>query len=171
MPMETTEAGEEIFFSGHPSWRSILTFYLKGLVLVILGGVIVGIITRASGKSVDVPWVALVVVVGLLLVVVAGLVRRIATTYTITNRRLAISKGILSKEHHETRLERVQNVNSSQSLLERMLRVGDVQFDTAGSAEYNFAFAGVEAPGEIVRTVDHALRELQQANPHPQSGV
>ena len=165
-----TEPGEEIFFVGHPSWRSILTFYLKGLLLTIVAGIVAGIITRATGKSVDAAWVALVVVVGLLIMVVAGLLRRISTTYTITNRRLAIGTGILSKEHHETRLERVQNVNSKQSVLERMLRVGEVQFDTAGSAEYNFAFVGVNRPTEIVRTVDRALRELQQQSSQPRSG-
>jgi uncharacterized membrane protein YdbT with pleckstrin-like domain len=158
------EPGEEIFFMGHPSWRSILTFYLKGLLLAIIAGAIAGVVTRITGKSVDVAWVALVVVVGLLIMVVAGLLRRISTTYTITSRRLAITTGILSKDHHETRLERVQNVNSSQSVLERLLRVGDVQFDTAGSAEYNFAFVGVGGPQRIVRTVDRALRDLQQSH-------
>jgi uncharacterized membrane protein YdbT with pleckstrin-like domain len=160
-----TEPGEEIFFLGHPSWRSILAFYVKGLLLTIIAGAIAGVITRATGKSVDVAWVALVVVVGLLILVVAGLLRRITTTYAITSRRLAITTGILSKDHHETRLERVQNVNSSQSVLERLLRVGDVQFDTAGSAEYNFAFNGVSGPQQIVRTVDRALRDLQQSHP------
>jgi uncharacterized membrane protein YdbT with pleckstrin-like domain len=159
------EPGEEIFFHGHPSWRSILSMYVKGLILAILAGVIAGIVTRASSRSVDVAWVALVVLVALMLVLIAGLLRRIATTYTITNRRLTIATGILSREHHETRLERVQNVNSSQSLLERMLSVGDVQFDTAASAEYNFAFRGVHHPQQIVRTVDQALRELQQSRP------
>ena len=48
------EPGEEIFFYGHPSWRSILTFYIRGLIIAIVAGVIAGVITRVSGKSVDV---------------------------------------------------------------------------------------------------------------------
>src|SRR5436309_1425462 len=75
------EPGEEIFFHGHPSWRSILGMYLKGVIIVILAGAIAGIITRASSRSVDAAWVALVVAVGLMLVLIAGLLRRIATTY------------------------------------------------------------------------------------------
>jgi uncharacterized membrane protein YdbT with pleckstrin-like domain len=159
------EPGEEIFFHGHPSWRAILDFYVKGLVIVIVAGAIAGVITRVSSHSVSVPWVALIVVVGFLVVVIAGLLRRISTTYTITNRRLTITTGIFSREQHETRLERVQNVNTSQSVLERILRIGDVQFDTAGSAEFNFAFLGVTQPHEIVRTVDRVLQELQ-GQPH-----
>jgi uncharacterized membrane protein YdbT with pleckstrin-like domain len=165
------EPGEEIFFHGHPSWRAILGFYVKGVILVILAGAVAGVVTRLSSHSVDARWVALVVFVGLAGVLIAGLVRRIGTTYTITNRRLTIGTGILSRHHHETRLERVQNVNTSQSLLERILRVGDVQFDTAGSAEYNFAFLGVSNPHQIVRTVDRALRELQQPATGSQAGA
>ena len=44
----------------------------------------------------------------------------------------------------------MQNVNLRQNVLERMLRVGDVDFDTAASADYDFAFRGVAAPREIV---------------------
>jgi uncharacterized membrane protein YdbT with pleckstrin-like domain len=62
---------------------------------------------------------------------------------------------------HETRLERVQNVGSSQSLLERMLRVGTVDFDTAAEAGFDFKFVGVAGPQNIVRTVDRAIHEMQ----------
>ncbi len=62
---------------------------------------------------------------------------------------------------HQTRLERIQNVNSSQSLFERLLRIGTVEFDTAGETEYDFAFRGVGNPGGIVRTVDRALHALR----------
>jgi hypothetical protein len=36
--------------------------------------------------------------------------------------------------------------------------VGTVDFDTAGGAGYDFTFHGVANPGEIVRTVDRALK-------------
>jgi uncharacterized membrane protein YdbT with pleckstrin-like domain len=54
----------------------------------------------------------------------------------------------------------VQNVNARQSVLERLLGVGTVDFDTAGGVGYDFTFHGVANPREIVRTVDRALREL-----------
>ena len=34
------ETGEHLIFEGHPSWRSILGFYLKGLVVAVLCGAI-----------------------------------------------------------------------------------------------------------------------------------
>jgi uncharacterized membrane protein YdbT with pleckstrin-like domain len=159
------EPGEEIFFFGHPSWRSMLVFYIKGILGAVLAGAIAGIVTRIASGSVSVPWVVAVVLIVFVLVLATGLLRRFATTYTITNRRLTIETGLLSRDLHETRLERVQNVNSRQSMLERMLLVGTVDFDTAAGAEFDFAFRGVGNPRQIVRTVDRALHELQHVGP------
>jgi uncharacterized membrane protein YdbT with pleckstrin-like domain len=157
--------GERVFFHGHPSWRSMLAFYLRGLLVAVLAGVIAGIVTRISGGSVEVVWVAAAVLVVFIVVLAWGLIRRIATTYTITNRRLTIRTGLLSTELHETRLERVQNVNARQRLLERMLGVGTVDFDTAAGAAYDFSFRGVEDPRGIVKTVNAALEELGLTHP------
>jgi uncharacterized membrane protein YdbT with pleckstrin-like domain len=160
------EAGEQVFFHGHPSWRSMLAFYVRGLIVAVLAGVIAGLVTRATGRSVDAVWVAIAVLVVFVVVLAWGLIRRIATTYTITNRRLTIRSGLLSTELHETRLERIQNVNSRQRLLERVLGIGTVDFDTAGGAAYDFSFRGVEDPGAICRTVNAALEDLGLTHPH-----
>lgn len=143
----------------------MLDFYLKGVLAAVLSGAVAGIVTRAGSGAVSVGWVALVVFVSFAILTLIGAIRRIQTTYTITDRRLTIDVGLLSRELHETRLERVQNVNSRQSLLERLLGIGTVDFDTAGSAEYDFKFRGVAHPHEIVRTVSHALREAHGVRP------
>ncbi len=163
--MEETRPGEETFYDGHPSWRSIVSFYFRGLLAALVIGVIVGVVTRVAGKSVNVALVVVAVLVVTVLVVVLGLVMRIATRYTITNQRLTIHIGILRRDMHETRLERVQNVNVRQSVMDRLLRVGTVTFDTAGEAGYDFAFRGVSNPDKIVRTVDEAIHEFQARQP------
>lgn len=144
----------------------MLAFYVRGVLVAVLAGVIAGIVTRITGRSVDVPWVSVAVLVVFVVVLAWGLIRRIATTYTITNRRLTIRSGLLSRELHECRLERVQNVNTRQHLLERMLGIGTVDFDTAAGAAYDFSFRGVEDPGGIVRTVNAALEDLGLTHPH-----
>jgi uncharacterized membrane protein YdbT with pleckstrin-like domain len=106
-----------------------------------------------------------------LVLVLIGQIRRIQTTYSITNQRLTIQTGILSRDVHQTRLERIQNVNSSQSLFERLLRIGTVEFDTAGESEYDFAFRGVGNPNGIVRTVDRALHALRGGPVSPAADV
>ena len=122
---------------------------------------IVGIVTRVAGNSVNVALVVAAVLVVMVLDVVLGLIMRIATRYKITSQRLTIHLGILRRDMHETRIERVQNVNVQQTVMDRLLRVGTVTFDTAGEAGYDFAFRGVSNPDHIVRVVDKAIHDFQ----------
>jgi uncharacterized membrane protein YdbT with pleckstrin-like domain len=82
-----------------------------------------------------------------------------STTYLVSNQRLYIRRGLLSKREQQTRIDRVQNVNTEQSLRERMLRVGTVDFDTAGTDDSEFRFVGIASPGNVVNAVDRAQHE------------
>ena len=93
------------------------------------------------------------------IILAIGFVARIATTYTITNHRLHIKRGIIARKTQEARLERVQNVNTDQGVLDRILQVGTVDFDTAGTTDSDFSFRGVAQPEKVVRAVDQAQRE------------
>jgi uncharacterized membrane protein YdbT with pleckstrin-like domain len=165
------EPGEEIFFHGHPSWRSLALFYAKGLTASLLAGVVAGVVSRIADKHVEAGWVIAAVVVVFLVLVAVGQIRRIQTTYSITNQRLTIETGLLSRDVHQTRLERIQNVNSTQSLFARLLRIGTVDFDTAGESQFDFSFRGVSDPRGIVHTVDRALHELRGSPAAGSSGV
>ena len=59
----------------------------------------------------------------------------------------------------ETRLDRVQNVNFDQSVFDRMLSVGTVDFDTAGTDDSEFRFEWVNDPEGVVRAVNDAIHE------------
>ncbi len=152
------EDGEQLIFEGHPSWRSILGFYLKGVVAVALGGAAVGVATRLAGDEVDGGLVTLVVIVLLAIVLVAGYVKRLFTTYTITDHRLHIRRGIVARAEQQTLITRVQNVNTHQSVLQRMLAIGNVNFDTAAADDYDFEFGGVASPHDVVDAVHRAQR-------------
>jgi uncharacterized membrane protein YdbT with pleckstrin-like domain len=91
--------------------------------------------------------------------ILVGFLRRVSTRYTITTQRLRIERGLLAKHVQQTRIERVQNVNTNQTVVSRILRVGTVDFDTAGTDDSDFTFTGVGNPHEVVEAVDHAQRE------------
>jgi uncharacterized membrane protein YdbT with pleckstrin-like domain len=154
---------ERVLFHGHPCWRSILDLYVKGWLATVIAAVLVAAVTDIAAGQVEVGWVIAAVAVSLAVVLLAGFVRRKRTLYTITTQRLTIRTGLLSRDVQETRLDRIQNVNSRQSVLERILGVGTIDFDTAAGAEYNFAFHGLAEPAQVVRTVDQALREFAPA--------
>lgn len=151
------ESGEHVIFEGHPSWRSILGFYFKGLVLaLVVAGVV--LVATDSGPAVGAGIVVLAVAL------IAGYVKRLFTTYTITNNRLHIRRGIVARAEQQTLVTRVQNVNTHQSVLQRMLIIGTVDFDTAAGDDYDFQFAGVAKPHDVVDAVHRAQRD---AEPRP----
>ncbi len=127
----------------------MLTFHTAGLVVAVLLAVIAKL---ASG------WPA---AVGAFLVVFAisvlvGSIRRFGVLYTITDRRLHIRRGLLSRNEQHTSIDRIQNVNTTQTLFERILRIGTIDFDTAGTDDAEFQFAGVASPRHVVAAVDRA---------------
>jgi uncharacterized membrane protein YdbT with pleckstrin-like domain len=144
--------GEEVVFEGHPSWRALLSFYIGGLAGAAIIGLIVALIaTTVTGVLVGAALAALVLLY--------GFVKRMSTTYMVSTQRLYIRRGILSKRVQQTRVDRVQNVNTDQSLRERLLRVGTVDFDTAGTDDSEFRFVGISSPAKVVIAVDKAQRD------------
>ena len=149
---------ERIVFEGRPIWRSILSFYITGFIGSVVIGVVVALIASTTIG-------VIVFLVLFALDVLVGFIRRISTRYTITTQRLRIERGLLSKHVQQTRIERVQNVNTNQTFVSRILRVGTVDFDTAGTDDSDFTFTGVVNPHEVVEAVDRAQREASAAGP------
>jgi uncharacterized membrane protein YdbT with pleckstrin-like domain len=121
--------------------------------------VVLGILADNMGTAI----VIAVVIVALTLVV--GFLRRVGTKYLLTNQRLRISRGIVRKRVQETRLDRVQNVNYSQGVLDRIFGVGTVDFDTAGTDDSEFRFEWINDPESVVRAVDDATHHASQQQP------
>jgi uncharacterized membrane protein YdbT with pleckstrin-like domain len=78
---------------------------------------------------------------------------------------LHIRRGILSKTESSTNVDRIQNITVFQSPVDRILRVGSIDFDTASDDPTDrFSFVGVNGP--------QALRDrIMQARDDEKSGV
>lgn len=151
-------AGETIIYEGHPSWRSILAYYIQGFIGALVAAVI-GFLLDGIGLAVG------IFLLVFALILLAGFIRRFATVYTITTQRLRIKQGIIARHVQQTEIERVQNVNTNQRVLDRLLQVGTVDFDTAGTGNADFAFHGVEDPEEVVAAVDRAKKKPVTTSP------
>ena len=154
-------AGETELYAGRPSWRALMSFYVGGIGLAALVLVILGLL---AGEWALAAAIAAALAVLTLLI---GWFRRVSTKYLITTQRLRISRGIVRRHVQETRLERVQNVNYQQGVLDRVLGVGTVDFDTAGTDDAEFRFDWVNGPEKVVRAVDDAIHEAPAEAPNP----
>jgi uncharacterized membrane protein YdbT with pleckstrin-like domain len=151
--------GDQIVWSGRPSWRSMLAFYIKWGLLALVPGVGGQILDSLTSADIPVWWLWLITIVALLIMLLIGWLQRIDTHYAVTNQRINIRTGILSRSDHATSYERLQNVKTYQSFLERMLGVGLVDFDTAAGDDFDFKFTGIDDPAGLAKQV----AELQRA--------
>ena len=110
-------------FGGEPGVR-LLVRLISALLAAARGHHRQALEELAAAGRVQAGWVAVAVVAVAAVVLAVGQLRRVRTTYAITDRRLTIETGLLARELRQTRLERVQNVSCGQSLGERLLRVG-----------------------------------------------
>ncbi|MGD9571220.1 MAG: PH domain-containing protein [Thermoleophilia bacterium] len=160
---------EKVLWQGRPSWRAHLSFFIVWIPLALAPFIIAAILS-ANDQETGLPvwqWflISLALIVGVL---VFDYVQRYATHYAVTTQRLRVRRGILSRKEQTARFERVQNVNISQSFMDRMVKVGSVEFDTAGSdaADSDFRYSGIADPQRLVAIV----HEYTHGHPEAMTG-
>lgn len=163
--MEITEQ-ERLVWRGHPAARSSLGYFAKWVLLSILPISIAGIL-RLNDRGTGIAYWKWVVITLVLLFAVLAIdtLRRALVDYVVTDHRIRVRHGMLSRREQSAGIERVQNINTTQTLLQRMLGIGDIDFDTAGteSAQASLRFTGVARPQELVRRFEAHVAALRQA--------
>jgi uncharacterized membrane protein YdbT with pleckstrin-like domain len=147
------EPGERIIFCDHPCFRATPGRHVRTVLLAVAAGVVAGLAQTLSAGHAETTWVAPAVAAVLLLRFGRAVLRRHATLYTVTDRRLVLERGLLRRRTVESPLGLVMDVSCRQNLRERILRVGTVEFATA---EGPMTFRHVEEPQRLARTVEQA---------------
>lgn len=148
--------GERVVYEGRPSWRSIVGFYARGLALTAAGALLAAVASLLAGGEADRSLVLLVALAGVGYTVLAGFLKRAASAYTVTDRRLRIRRGILSRTVQELRLDQVRSVNCRQTPAQRLLGVGDVEVGVAPDEKAGLSFIGVASPARVARAIADA---------------
>lgn len=161
--------GEKLIWAGHPTWRATISSIVWGVLAGMAFFVLAVIVDKLGGDSM---W-TVYGVLGLLVIaggtVLYSWVKRQFTEYTITDKRLNVRWGILSKRETTTTLDRVQNMTITQTLVDRMLKTGTIDFDTASDAsDERFRFHGVNEPGELRQKINQV--RLGEAAPGASTG-
>jgi len=117
-----------------------------------------------TGLSIGDWWVISIVLV--VLVIIRNTVVRHSMRFTVTNQRIIVRRGILSRTEQATAIARIQNITTRQTVLQRLFGIGDVEFDTAGGdlADADFRFVGIADPHEVVRRIDLDVRDYHRDN-------
>lgn len=130
-PRKLLNEHEEIVLDLNPHWRIFLA--PAGLLVLALALLVVvaAIIDDAATPLVIAS--AIPLVAGLAWFGYRYTVWR-TTHFVVTTDRVIYRSGIVSKAGQNIPLERITNVGSSQTALERLLRVGDLTIESAGES-------------------------------------
>lgn len=80
------------------------------------------------------------------------------TQLTITDIRVSLRNGILSKRLNEVRVEHIRNVQLRQGVLQRMLGVGWIGVSSSGQSGLEIEVDGIPAPAKVKSIIDQLLR-------------
>lgn len=145
--------GEQVVFEGHPSWRALLSFYVGGVAAALAIAVVIALLS-----SFLLGLLAGAVLVGAVLGY--GLLKRTATTYLVSTQRLYIRRGLLSKKVQQTRIDRVQNVNTEQSVASACCASGRSTSTPPGATTASSASSGSRTRAKwSTRSTGHNARQ------------
>jgi membrane protein YdbS with pleckstrin-like domain len=150
-PEDILTDDEVIITSFRPHW--------KLLAIPILWFVALSIAMILVAVNLDVlQWILIAALAVFAVIFVAKpLVNWYTTRYVLTSERLITRTGLIAKAGVEIPLDRITNVNFSQSIIERLLGAGDLLIESAGSTGQS-RFKDIPHPDEF-QTVLYKARE------------
>jgi uncharacterized membrane protein YdbT with pleckstrin-like domain len=125
-PQDALTQGETIVTSFRPHWKLLFVPFVWGLAVLV---VFIGLEVAFDGLA---KFTGIIAVGLLLYFVVRPLVNWWFTRYVLTSERLITRKGLIAQSGIEIPLERITNVNFSQSVFERIVGAGDLLVESAG---------------------------------------
>jgi uncharacterized membrane protein YdbT with pleckstrin-like domain len=147
--------GEQVVWSGRPSWRGRISIVAPGIVLT---AAVVAVLVWADVSRTTTVTIGLIL---LAVTVVWALLETLRWKYTITDRRVFVRHGLISINEQTARLERVQDLTLHQTLFDRLFGVGTLQIDTAGSEGGTLEFKALTEPTRVREILDSTVRSHQ----------
>ena len=144
--------GEVVTFRTHLHWRLYVPPVLAALLLMLPAAIVL-IVNHLA------PWALLPLAIGAMFVFAAHLKRQ-ASEFAVTNKRVMIKLGVTTTRSLELLLSKVEGIAVHQDMGGKMFGYGDII--VTGSGGTKEAFAGIQQPLEFRRAIQAATdaREL-----------
>lgn len=86
------------------------------------------------------------------------------TRYRITNRRLIVEKGILTKNREEIQLYRIRDIALKRNLFERIFRMGDITILSTDTSSPAYTLRNIRSSIKIADTLGQAVENSRIKN-------
>jgi uncharacterized membrane protein YdbT with pleckstrin-like domain len=137
-PDDLLVAGERLVVHTHPHWKKIIFPVLVLLLVVGLGSYLAALLSAQAWASWG--WLVLggigLVLVGWLTVV--PVIRWRTTHFVVTNRRVLVREGVLTRQGIDIPLGRINSVQYRNGVVERMLGCGTLVIESASDESLEF---------------------------------
>lgn len=158
-PDETEDAEQEIF-----SIRPTLMFVKIGYGLAILGALlmvaVLNLLSQLAGVNIP-AWFSVLAGLALLLIPAFFHLKHKIVRYTLTDSKIEIDEGFVSKRTRSVPLRTIQDVTISATVPQRMLGFGNLIIENAGETESQIVLKNINSPKTYA---DVLLRQMRRLN-------
>jgi uncharacterized membrane protein YdbT with pleckstrin-like domain len=124
--------GEHSVLFLHPHWKTVLMPFLLLVLVVVVAAVLVVVIPHNRLQTDERIAVGVIALIVALIWTGIPFLRWRTTTYELTNRRLRLRRGIVSRTGRDFLLIRISDVSFSHGPIDRLLRCGKLIVESAG---------------------------------------
>ena len=145
--------GENLIIKSHPHWVTIIGALILPAVLVLGVGILdFTLLSPNIQAGIYVPHLRTILSLGVIALAIIWLlvvwISWQSITYTLTDQRITIESGVLSRQEKIIPIDRVQDCTTRQSIFGRIFGYGRVEIDAAG-AQGAEILANLPNPGQF----------------------
>ncbi len=163
-PKKNLNANETVALDMHPHWWF---FAEAGFATIV--SIVFGIVVAVKSDNSFLHWLAIVLVVLSIGWLALRYLKWRTTNFVITSHRLIFREGVIAKRGIEIPLDRVNNVNFGQSILERLLGAGNLLIESGGE-DGQQQFSDIRHPDRVQNLIHAQVESIRSAVGNP-SGV
>jgi uncharacterized membrane protein YdbT with pleckstrin-like domain len=154
--------GETIVYATGLHWVVLIQAIFLSAIFGAAGVVLLVLYSKAEGRTSETSTVMVAGGIALLVVaaicMISGIVKRNATEMVVTNKRVVLKVGLLTRDTFELLLQKVESIGVKETVMGRILGYGTVVVDgTGGSSE---PFDRVAHPIEFRKQVQQQIEKL-----------
>ncbi len=155
----TEETEREIF-----SIRPTLMFVKIGYGLAILGALLLvallNVFSQLTGVNIS-PWISVFAGLSLLLIPAFYHLKQKLVRFTLTDSKIEIDQGLISKTTKNVPLRTIQDVTVSSTVPQRMLGFGNLVIENAGETGGKIILRNINSPKQYA---DVLLKQMRRLN-------
>ncbi len=152
---QVSDDDEKQIFSIHPT----LLFVKLGYGLAVCGAFLLVAFFSLYIKSVN-PWYSIIAGLALLLIPAYFHLKRKLVSYTLTDAKIEIDEGLISRTTKNIPLRTIQDVTVSATVSQRLLGFGDLVIENAGENSNRIILKNINSPKKYADVLLKQMRRL-----------